>query len=1082
MKKRLLIFVLSLSGLSIFAQTDDRIARTNIPLSLIEQITLPPLDNQALLAAELERRRPGIAPRFAIDIQVDISPDNHGHWETLPNGYVLWRLRILSKGAKSLNLGFTRYAMPPGGTMILYSTDYQNVMGPFTPADNEKHEQLWTPVLPGDELVVEVQLPPQSRPALQLELKYVNHDFLGFTEIVSGSCNLDVTCGAADGWAIVDQYRDVIQSVAVIGTNGNTYCSGFLVNNARQDCTPYFMTGFHCGINTSNAPSLIAYWNFSNSTCRQPNSPASGGPGNGLLNDFNTGAVFRAGWSNSDFTLLELDDPVSETANAFFAGWNAEHTLPFDTIACIHHPLANEKRISFEFDPTYTGTWGAGNNSVPDGDHIIIPDWDIGTTEDASSGAPLFNNRKQVVGQLHGGVALCGNDGYDLFGRFYSSWEGGGTAGTRLRDWLDPDHIGLDVLDGRSQAACDYFVRSNPQTVDLCFPENAVYRIAVSENFTDSVVLSVKNVPSWLAADFDADVILPGDSTILTIANTGSLAPGVYPFDIAASDGVHVSLLTLFLRIQFGEITLLSPENNSSGTILMPEFTWSEMPSGSYTLQIATDENFVNLVESVADLTTNSYKPAQALDASTLFFWRVKVDNDCGEVGWSSTHSFLTGIILCTIDTAVEVPVNISPAGKPVITSTIEVTNPGLINDLDVVGLTINHTFVGDLWVELTSPAGTTITLMSNPQDGVCQGDNIELFFNDQSSNAYSVLDATCNNIPPAILGEFQPLTPLSFLNGEPAAGVWTLTVHDDNNEDGGALTGWGLAVCSAIQHDFFLFSSVESLTSCAEEEANFNIQVGAAFDGTYWVNLSAGNLPAGVMAGFEPNPAPPGTTVQVKLIGASMPGDFSLVLTGTDSVHTESLQLEWTVVENPSAPVLLAPLAAAENVSINPAFSWNPVSGASSYHFELAADENFTTLLADETLSQPFFNLPSPLDNESTYHWRVTAFNQCGGVTSTPFYFMTEPVNAIRELEDIALTVTPNPTNGLLSVSFSEPVQEEMEVALYSPPGVLLKRQVILPGQTSFSVELGTLQGGIYLLKVRSSDAKRIERIVLLK
>ena len=150
----------------------------------------------------------------------------------------------------------------------------------------------------------------------------------------------------------------------------------------------------------------------------------------------------------TDFTLVELDDPVSPTANAFFAGWNAREETTSDTTICVHHPSTDEKRISFEFGNTHVGAWGSGGSMVPGGNHLVVPDWDIGTTEGGSSGSPLFNKDKQVVGQLHGGAAACGNDAYDSYGWFFSSWEGGGSPTTRLRDWLDPDDTGVLEIDG----------------------------------------------------------------------------------------------------------------------------------------------------------------------------------------------------------------------------------------------------------------------------------------------------------------------------------------------------------------------------------------------------------------------------------------------------------------------------------------------------------------------------------------------------------------------------------------------------------------------------------------------------------
>ena len=146
---------------------------------------LSPLDNEKLLEEEKERYVPGTAPRFAESVEVNINPSTHGTWETLKDGRKVWRLRIYSKEAKSLNLGFTDYEMPQGGTLIMYTPNMKKVMGPFTPADNEEHGQLWTPILEGNELVIEVTLPASKQQELSLRLQYVNHDFLGFMSITA---------------------------------------------------------------------------------------------------------------------------------------------------------------------------------------------------------------------------------------------------------------------------------------------------------------------------------------------------------------------------------------------------------------------------------------------------------------------------------------------------------------------------------------------------------------------------------------------------------------------------------------------------------------------------------------------------------------------------------------------------------------------------------------------------------------------------------------------------------------------------------------------------------------------------------
>ena len=39
-----------------------------------------------------------------------------------------------------------------------------HIIRPFTHLDNEEHGELWSPIIPGNEMVVELTVPPQFRP------------------------------------------------------------------------------------------------------------------------------------------------------------------------------------------------------------------------------------------------------------------------------------------------------------------------------------------------------------------------------------------------------------------------------------------------------------------------------------------------------------------------------------------------------------------------------------------------------------------------------------------------------------------------------------------------------------------------------------------------------------------------------------------------------------------------------------------------------------------------------------------------------------------------------------------------------
>lgn len=429
-------------------------------LDAVDTMSLPALDRGWLEVEDQLRDGQDLAPRFAVPNEVTVSPDFDGTWEQVDADTLMWRYRIKAAGATSLNLGFRRYRMPPGGRLLIYPANGRSDRrGPFTADDNEEHGELWTPVVRTDDLVVEVTLPAAERAALDLELGSINQGYRGFGAAgeKSGSCNMDVEClDPADSW------RQEMRSVGVISTGGTTFCSGSLVNDTANDHKMYFMTANHCGITSGNAASLVVYWNYQNSFCRTPGSAASGSPGDGTLTQFHTGSFFRAAGAASDFTLVELDDPPVPAYDHFWAGWDrstGDFTCsPGVPCATIHHPDTDEKRITYVTTNTATTSYD-GTTSPGDGTHVwahwatdppgpfIVP----GVTEPGSSGSPLYNAAGQYIGQLHGGPSSCGATGDDLsdyYGRFSVSWTGGGTNATRLSNWLDAGATGATSIGG----------------------------------------------------------------------------------------------------------------------------------------------------------------------------------------------------------------------------------------------------------------------------------------------------------------------------------------------------------------------------------------------------------------------------------------------------------------------------------------------------------------------------------------------------------------------------------------------------------------------------------------------------------
>ena len=391
-----------------------------------------------------------------------------GLWDHVDAGTSRWRLRVSSPGAESLNFEFSRFHLPAGAALWIYDAQGELIQGPYTSENETPEGKLWTAVVLGEQAVLEVRVPEGSRDQLDLELGSINHGFRGFgkasaSDPGSGSCNVDVVCPAGDAW------RSDIRSVARISIGGKFLCSGQMVNNTQQNNDPLFITANHCEVGqTASTPasSLVFYWNYFNSTCRD-HSGSVNRVGDGTLSQTQSGSTLLAGDVNSDFTLVRLNQAPPSSFNVYFAGWNATSNTPHSGVA-IHHPHGYEKSISvFSSDATAVHT---GDISEP-GDPVQprnVDGWDVkwtqGTTEQGSSGGGLWDQRNRIVGWLSAGNAGCGApaddgniNGDDVFGRMDVAWNTQCDSGRQLQAHLAPNNNNVLSLCGRDQAgaSCD---------------------------------------------------------------------------------------------------------------------------------------------------------------------------------------------------------------------------------------------------------------------------------------------------------------------------------------------------------------------------------------------------------------------------------------------------------------------------------------------------------------------------------------------------------------------------------------------------------------------------------------------------
>ena len=85
-------------------------------------------------------------------------------------------------------------------------------------------------------------------------------------------------------------------------------------------------------------------------------------------------------------------------------------------------------------------------------------------------------------------------------------------------------------------------------------------------------------------------------------------------------------------------------------------------------------------------------------------------------------------------------------------------------------------------------------------------------------------------------------------------------------------------------------------------------------------------------------------------------------------------------------------PAANQENVFLEPEFTWDSTENAETYQFQLAADDDFNTIITEVSGKHTTsFQIDTQLSHFNTYYWRVRGFNDCRSSEWTQNSFTTK-------------------------------------------------------------------------------------------
>jgi hypothetical protein len=222
----------------------------------------------------------------------------------------------------------------------------------------------------------------------------------------------------------------------------------------------------------------------------------------------------------------------------------------------------------------------------------------------------------------------------------------------------------------------DYsLVAESPRRIELCGATTSTdpsysMRAGVLNGFTGPVNLVANSIPAGATADFSVNPINAPGSSVLTLTGGAALPSGEYAFTVDGTSGSTTRTLALSLGVSANApaaTQLVSPPDAAPEVKVRPTLVWGSgttvdeiftdgfdgtppKPNGgsstdalNYTVEVATDPSFTNVVAS-ATVETTSWTVDVTLDATTTYYWRVTPHNYCGDGAVSSTFSFTTGV------------------------------------------------------------------------------------------------------------------------------------------------------------------------------------------------------------------------------------------------------------------------------------------------------------------------------------------------------------------------------------------------------------------------------------------------------
>jgi hypothetical protein len=349
------------------------------------------------------------------DIAVFLDFFKLGKVENINDSLEIRTLKIESNNAQFLSLIFSEFQIPEKGELFIYNQEKTVLVGPFTNKNNPDGGSYAIDIIEGDNLILEYHRKKHDNTAKSkiiiskiihgLNPLLLDNAVKGPNTVEDENCLVDVNCSEGDGW---DAQKRGTCFILKLGDpynpniSGSPWASAALINNTQEDYIPYIFTANH---NTGGTGSDISLWIFRfkywRTTCE--------GSINSITSSYCGGEMIER-WEYNDIALIKMFETPNLSDNLYYCGWNRSSTKTFHS-TLISHPQGGNHLMKI----------AKSNNITGSANQYWRSNWYVGGATSGSSGGPLFDGNKRIIGAHHGRISSdCDADA--LAGSLYASW------------------------------------------------------------------------------------------------------------------------------------------------------------------------------------------------------------------------------------------------------------------------------------------------------------------------------------------------------------------------------------------------------------------------------------------------------------------------------------------------------------------------------------------------------------------------------------------------------------------------------------------------------------------------------------